>query len=265
MSSTPERNAHKRAIRAAFDRAAPSYDSAAGIQREICDALAELVPPAPEVARILDAGCGTGYALPGLQARFPRAHVVGFDFAPAMLARLDGGAASRVCGDLEELPFADAAFDRIWSSLALQWCDPNLALGEFARILRVGGRAYIATLAPGTLAELRDAFAAIDDTPRVLAFHEPDFWTHTAERHGFTIAHSRRFVTAVRDPELRGILRHIKSIGAHRTTATPRPPLNRSQWRTLEARYALWRDAAGLLPASYDVLLLALEKRPATA
>lgn len=265
MFSTAERNAHKRAIRAAFDRAAVSYDSAAGIQREICDALANLVTPAHTARHILDAGCGTGYALSGLQSRFPLADVVAFDFAPAMLARLPVSTASRVCGDLEQLPFPDATFDRIWSSLALQWCDPDLALGEFARILRVGGRAYIATLAPGTLAELRDAFAAIDDTPRVLEFHKPDFWISTAERHGFIIAHSHRFVTAVRDPELRGILRHIKSIGAHRTTATPRPPLTRAQWRTLEARYASWRDEEGLLPASYDVLLLALEKRPAAA
>ena len=56
----------KQRVRASFDRAAVTYDSAAVVQRRVCDRLlATLVarstfdttPP----THILDAGCGTGY------------------------------------------------------------------------------------------------------------------------------------------------------------------------------------------------------------
>ena len=60
------------AIQAAFDRAAGSYDSAAFLQQEIArrlDERLELMKIQPRT--ILEAGCGTGYALPLLRQRYP--------------------------------------------------------------------------------------------------------------------------------------------------------------------------------------------------
>ena len=264
-----ERAEHKRAVRRAFDRAAASYDAAAAVQREICARLARFAaghPPDGAVARVLDAGCGTGYGLPLLARQFPAAHRVAVDFAPAMLTRLVQGAAagpgtSPLCADLEALPFSDAAIDLAWSSLALQWCDPALALTELARVLRPGGRAWLATLGPRTLWELRDAFIAIDSAEHVIAFHAVERWLAAAAQAGLTLQACDNAVSFALGPDLRGLLRDIKAIGAHSVgAARRRRPLGRAAWRALETGYERHRRDDGLLPATYDVVYLVLAK-----
>lgn len=259
--------AHRRAVRKAFDQAAGSYDAAAGVQRDICErlaAFAALHRPASTARRVLDAGCGTGYGLPLLAAAHPGAEIVAVDFAPAMLSCAQSlhtrANATAVCADLEALPLADACCDGIWSSLALQWCETGRALAEFRRVLKPGGAAWIATLAPGTLSELRDAFSAVDDLEHVRHFPAVDRWLSETRTAGFDIVAQTRETTRVLAPDLRGIVRHIKGIGAHRVGGAPRPPLRRADWRALEARYARYRRDDGMLPASYDVLLLVLKK-----
>lgn len=287
----------KRAVREAFNRAASSYDGAAAVQRAACAALARFAAPyrpAGSLTRVLDAGCGTGHALALLGERFPAATLLALDFAPAMLARLvvartgaappgdteraaihDAGsdvesecgfahpacAAVPLCGDLEALPLADASVDLVWSSLALQWCDPARAFTEFARVLRPGGAAWLATLGPGTLHELREAFAAVDDAEHVIRFHPPGHWLASAAHAGLAVrAHDTCTVYALAD-DLRSLLADIKAIGAHSVGAgRRRAPLGKAAWRTLQARYERHRRSDGLLPASYDVILIALTR-----
>jgi malonyl-CoA O-methyltransferase len=258
MTDTP---ADKARVRQAFHRAAPTYDRAAGVQREICARLAGFAAahPCPQApTRILDAGCGTGHALALLAAAHPGAQLLALDFAPAMLAGIDGH--PRLCADLECLPLAGACVDAIWSSLALQWCVPQRALGEMARVLRPGGCGWIATLGPQTLHELRAAFQAVDQAAHVIAFQPPDVWQAAASDAGLRVRTLERAPAWALAPDLRGLLRHIKAIGAHSVGHAPRRPLGRSAWRTLEARYETWRRGDGLLPATYDVILLAVEK-----
>jgi len=261
----PDRREHKRAVRRAFDRAAPSYDSAAAVQREICGHLAAFAAPhgpSGPVSRVLDAGCGTGYGLPFLARRFPGAACIALDFAPAMLARLvpaSGTAPAALCGDLEALPLADASIDAAWSSLAMQWCDPSVALAELARVLRPGGSAWIATLGPRTLWELREAFGAVDDADHVIAFHPLARWIEAATGAGFSVQASDNAPAWATGTDLRHLLHDIKAIGAHSVGAgRRRQPLGRAAWRTLEARYETHRRADGLLVATYDVIHLAL-------
>lgn len=254
-------------MRSAFDRAATSYDGAATVQREICHRLADFAAAAPCTGtphRVLDAGCGTGYGLDLLGALCPGADLLALDFAPGMLTRL---AASRpvaapalLCGDLETLPLADATMDAVWSSLALQWCDPALALGEIARVLRPGGVAWLATLGPATLRELRDAFAAVDDMAHVIRFHPLELWRREAARAGLDVTAAAAQPVYALAPDLRHLLHDIKAIGAHSVGSEPRPALTRAGWRLLESRYEAHRRADGLLPATYDLILLTLRK-----
>ena len=159
--STPARHQ----VRQSFERAAATYDQAAGVQRLACKILAEQLPQSLSATpRLLDAGCGTGYALPLLQAFAPTAEVLALDLAPAMLARAHA-ATARIQGDLECLPLATACIDLYWSSLAWQWCDPARALAEARRVLRPGGYFLLCSLGPATFTELRQAFAAVDDYP----------------------------------------------------------------------------------------------------
>lgn len=255
----------RRAVRHAFDRAAASYDTAAGVQREICTRLGMLIetqPPLASPARLLDAGCGTGYGLDVLTRHFPAAQCIALDFAPAMLERARSrSAVSPLCADLQALPLADGSIDAVWSSLALQWCDPARAFAEFARVLSPGGTAWIATLGPATLHELRAAFTAVDAEEHVLHFRPPDDWIRMAESSGFGILSTQLEQTCVRAVDLRGVIAHLKSIGAHRVSSTARRPLRRSEWRVLEEAYETHRDHDGLLTATYDVILLALRRR----
>jgi malonyl-CoA O-methyltransferase len=266
--SDDPRIADKRAVRAAFNRAAGSYDSAAAVQRDICAALLRFAAPhlpRNTIARVLDAGCGTGHALALLAQRFPDAALIALDFAPAMLARLEcpptHPPALALCADLEALPLADASIDVAWSSLALQWCEPRVALAELARVLRPGAVAWIATLGPATLHELRAAFATVDDADHVIGFHPAAHWLASAVHAGLVVqAHQRRPLYAL-GADLRSLLRDIKAIGAHSVGATRRrAPFGKAAWRALEAHYEQHRRSDAMLPATYDVILMAVAR-----
>ena len=250
-------------MRAAFERAAESYDNAAKVQREVCERLDALLArqPAGNPALILDAGCGTGFGLPLLVRRFPAARLIAADFAPAMLRRLPPGLGLALGADLECLPLPSGSVDAVWSSLALQWCRPARALGELARVLVPGGRAWLATLGPATLGELRAAFAGVDDAEHVISFHDLAAWRSFAGAAGFRELAAEQATSWATAPDLRGLLRDIKAIGAHAVGGgRRRAPLGKAAWRALEARYEAHRRPDGLLPATYDLILLNLEK-----
>jgi SAM-dependent methyltransferase len=98
-------------------------------------------------ARVLDAGCGTGVALPDLLAAGPGVRVDGVDptaafieLARARAARL-GAAAGYEVGDIRALPYPDGAFDGAFCEKVLLHVGPaRAALGELVRVTRPGGR-----------------------------------------------------------------------------------------------------------------------------
>ena len=267
-------SARRRSIRNAFDKASASYDASAQIQREIGTRLGafattfDLRVAAPAGARVLDAGCGTGFGLPILAQLCPAATLLGLDLAPTMLARARQrhGSALAVCGDLEHLPLRDHSVALLWSSLAMQWCAPATVLTESARVLAPGGMALIATLGPRTLCELRAAFAAIDHERHTIDFHPHPVWCAAAQAAGLIVEGTENLALPALAPDLRGLLKDIKAIGAATVDGERRRrPLGRSAWQRLEAHYERHRRADGQLPATYDLILLALRKPdPAT-
>jgi ubiquinone/menaquinone biosynthesis C-methylase UbiE len=95
--------------------------------------------------RVLDAGCGAGHT--ALAFAPPVAEVVALDLTEAMLAQgrklaRDRGIANITFqrGDVERLPFPDASFDLVTSRYsAHHYPHPQVALSEFARVLKPGG------------------------------------------------------------------------------------------------------------------------------
>jgi malonyl-CoA O-methyltransferase len=175
-----------RQARRAFERAARRGMDPAALQSEIERRMLErldyvrLLPK-----RVLDAGCGTGRGLALLRGRYPRADLLGADFAQAAVRtasrsesfagrvrRLFRGALSaNLCADFARLPLSSGAIDMVWSNLALAWAeDPLAALREFRRVLATGGLLMFSSYGPDTLKELRAAFAADSRVRRVHSF-----------------------------------------------------------------------------------------------
>ncbi|HEX7338630.1 MAG TPA: class I SAM-dependent methyltransferase [Rhodanobacteraceae bacterium] len=112
----------------------------------------------------LDLGCGRGLVLLEVARHLPRGEAVGIDLwrsrdqsgnnkqATLANARAEG-VAERVrleTGDMAKLPFPDASFDLVTSSLAIHnmpaAADRQKAIDEAVRVLRPGGRLAIADM-----------------------------------------------------------------------------------------------------------------------
>ncbi|QGV76978.1 class I SAM-dependent methyltransferase [Streptomyces ficellus] len=95
---------------------------------------------------VLDAGCGTGRALPHLRdAVGPGGTIIGVDLTPAMLAAavragrdVDG---ALLLADVGRLPIRDGVLDAVFGAgLVSHLSRPAEDLRELARVVRPGGR-----------------------------------------------------------------------------------------------------------------------------
>ncbi len=100
----------------------------------------------PKQLRILDLGCGNGYALSSLSAAFPNHEYCGSDFSDELLSiAKDRGLAGCIFrqADARSLPFDDDRFDAVYTERCLinimNWEQQRQALSEIARVLRHGG------------------------------------------------------------------------------------------------------------------------------
>jgi len=97
--------------------------------------------------RVLDVGCGTGFATEGLLEAVEAVH--GIDQSPHQLAQAypkfgKRGPVRFHLGDAERLPFEDDAFDVVWSSGSIEyWPDPVATLRELRRVARPGGQVLV--------------------------------------------------------------------------------------------------------------------------
>ncbi len=92
---------------------------------------------------VLDAGCGTGRALPYLRSAVgPAGMVLGLDLTPEMLRRAAAhrALAHLVTADVGRLPLPDATLDAVFGAgLISHLPDPPANLRELARATRPGG------------------------------------------------------------------------------------------------------------------------------
>ncbi len=138
--------------------------------------------PAPD-DRILDVGCGTGFATEALLDRIDVVH--GLDQSTHQLEKAYGkfgkhGPVRFYRGDAERLPFADNAFDGLWSSGSIEyWPNPVAALAEFRRVVKPGGPVLVVgpdapkTTLFGKVADAIMLFYDEEEADRM--FHEAQF------------------------------------------------------------------------------------------
>ena len=213
---------------------------------------------------ILDAGCGTGLGGRALAKRYAKSHVLGLDIAPAMLdvaerhlswvQRHVSKKQTFVCADIETLPIPAATLDLVWSNLALQWCnDLDAAFGEMHRVLRPEGLLMFSTFGPDTLTELRQA--SQNHHTHVSRFIDMHDIGDALVRAGFSapVMDVERFTLTYGD--VLSLLRDLKAIGANNATAgRPRGLEGRAFLNRLTQNYERFRQSAGKLPATYEVV-----------
>jgi malonyl-CoA O-methyltransferase len=144
----------------------------------------------------------------------------------------------------------------VFSNLMLQWCDDlDAVFADIARVLRPGGLLLFSTFGPGTLSELREAWAAAADPSN----HVNHFFDAHALGSALMQAQFAEPVLVVdrivaRYPDVISLMRELKAMGAHNVTqgrarGLTGPRRLAAMTRSYEA---MRRD--GKLPATWEVI-----------
>lgn len=253
-------NSEKKRIQKHFNLKAERYESSAVLQKEVCQRLLDKlswVKLKPE--NILDAGAGSGWGSRGLMDMYPSSTVFALDLSEAMLkqTKTKGGFFRKpllCCSDVEFLPLADNSFDLVFSSLMLQWCNPEKVFNEFLRVLRPGGLLVFATFGPDTLKELRRSWSKVDASVHVNEFIDMHDLGDALMSSGFAEPVMDMDMMSLTYDEAITVMKDLKSIGANtplmnnaRGLLTPR------KLQKVVHEYEHFRSN-GVLPASYEII-----------
>lgn len=175
-----------------------AYGREGAFVHQLAGGVVEWLAPQPG-ERILDLGCGDGQLTARLTAA--GAIVTGVDASAAMVeaARARGIDADRA--QAEKLPYADAAFDAVFSNAALHWVrGQDAMLLEVHRVLKRSGRFVAEMGGHGNIAAIRVAFMAVLDRhgyseaeDGVNYYPTPAAYRRRLERQGFTVERIEHF------------------------------------------------------------------------
>jgi phosphatidylethanolamine/phosphatidyl-N-methylethanolamine N-methyltransferase len=139
---------NERAVRTAYRRWAPVYDSTIGrVVAEGRKRAVEIVNK--RSGRVLEVGVGTGLSLPAYRREL---EIVGIDLSPDMLKkareRVAAEGLANVTGlhemDAADLKFPDASFDTVVAMFVMTVVpEPEKVMRELARVCRPGGEVLI--------------------------------------------------------------------------------------------------------------------------
>jgi malonyl-CoA O-methyltransferase len=199
-------------IAAGWDRSAAAYDDVLDANRRGAERLVAALPD-PPYARVVDAGCGTGFASLAMARDAGATHLTGIDVSAEMVARyrerlatLPGVEVEAHVADVLDMPLVPGSADAVVSTMTLHWVpDRGAAVAAMAALLRPGGvlgvlcselgsdgeyRELIDGLDPAVPRELVDAYPRMQVAEGELEGHvraaglEPvDVWTEVRRRH----------------------------------------------------------------------------------
>jgi phosphatidylethanolamine/phosphatidyl-N-methylethanolamine N-methyltransferase len=170
----------RQSVEQAYDRWAPIYDLVFGGVFEK-GRQAAISATNKMGGRVLEVGVGTGISLP-LYA--PNVRVFGTDISEAMLAKAKRRVVEQrlknieglAVMDAEKLEFADSSFDVVMAQYVVTAVpNPEVALSEFARVLRPGGELIILTRVSADQGLRRVIEQALQPVVRRLGFRTAEF------------------------------------------------------------------------------------------
>ncbi len=256
----------RRKLRRVFDRAADGFDSVAALHREIADRMLErLAIIRLSVARVVDAGGGTGYVSRLLRKHFARALVIELDLSLAMLKQRkyrrntywplsSTPLRSRLCADYQCMPLAASGIDLVWSNLAYHWAaDLPAALTEAYRVLRPGGLLMFSMFGPDTLKELKNTSAG--NGYRVNRFVDMHDIGDVLVHAGFADPVMDMEYVTLTYTDVAGLLRDIRAHGSFCMDESDRKGLAaRDLFSSVLQRYEALRREDGRLPATMEIV-----------
>ncbi len=256
------------AIRKSFNAVANNYQENAVLQAEVLSRLIERLEDEQKIntkllfSRILDLGCGTGWAIPQLKQLFPKSKLTALDFSQNMLTMVDTTIADTVCADVHNLPFADNSYDIVFANMLLHWSNESDVFLEARRVLKPGGLLLMSCLGETSLFELKHAFNEIDDKPHVHSFPALHDLGDQLLKTGFADVVVNAEVITLTYKDVRSLMKDIKASGGHFVDEKRRKSLMPSkQLGRLEKAYESFREN-GRLPASYEIVYLRAKTPP---
>ncbi len=267
------------AVRRLFSRPARSADSQF-LRREIAARMFErlgLIRIEPQ--RVLDAGCGEGDDLLGLQQAFPLAQLLGVDASPEMLAAAAASgdrsrsraqqliarflgrrpsalhSAALACADFAQLPLPRAGIDLLWSNLALHWHpQPHRVIAEWARVLRTDGLLMFSCFGPDTFVELREAFAVHAMHDRVLPFVDLHDYGDMLVAAGMATPVMDMEKLTITYPSASKLLAEVRAFGGNPLDGRSRGLAGAQRWQRLLGTIAAARDPSGAIRLTVEVI-----------
>jgi malonyl-CoA O-methyltransferase len=221
------------------------------VEQEIVEPIIRLVSP----RRALDVGTGTGRYLALLHAVGAQ-FIAGLDLSMAMLEHRQCKT-PRICGDACRLPFLDAQFDFVCSSLMVgdvQDLDPWIA--EATRVLAPGGHLVYSDFHPSWATEQwKRTFRAADGRQ-----FELNYFPHTIDEHLERLEHASLEIRAIREPRIAGRSSPVVAV-FHAIKAAP-PTLRRPEGGGANGRSSVQRTSGPLSESDEAHVALTPSNKP---
>lgn len=197
-----------------FASAAVTYEDEARVQRQVAEILVEHARRESGTmtrgANVLEIGSGVGVLTKLYQPLFTDSHIMLWDLSPVAVDAVNGNEVECEAVDAEtaisNLP--QESVDIIFSSSALQWFNsPRRFVKRLMKILKPGGRAYIAYYVDGTMPET----AMVNDA---VAMHYPHLDDLLADIEGAEVqSFCRQFEPEFDTPS--AALAHVRATGVN--------------------------------------------------
>jgi len=255
------------ALRRQRDRAASRLCAHDFLIRAVADRLVErLCDVRRDFPLALELGCHGGQLARALPAPHPIGRLVQTDLSQRMAQQSQG---LRLVADEEALPFGTAAFDLVLSCFSLHWVnDLPGTLAQIARCLKPDGL-FLAALPGGTtLCELREALLRAEleleggAGLRVAPAVDLRDAGGLLQRAGLVLPIVDLETIRVTYEHPLRLLEDLRAMGEAGALAAPhRRPLRRATLlRACEIYQEAFADAAGRVPATFQILMLSAWK-----